>query len=676
MFLGKIKNFLKSSLYERLSVQMMFLTFLSILILTCVTTYMQVYHENEHYKEEVSGDIDTFIDQLKNFIGHAIINKNGEDLSLILDGLIEHPSIAYIDLFIYDNENEDSELENTEIIRGQKPNLSLNNTIIKTKPLFSDDGTTQIAQVEIISNPDYIAKHVQKKLALIISLSLFVAISISATILLLVHSLIIKHLRYLVNETQEFSVDTIDQVLTLPNRKDDIFRNELDVLVNSINMMRKAISSEIKSNDLKNRALKNQRDFSTTLLNSCNLIICRLDPDFKIISINTATTLLTGYLEFEVVGKPWLDVFVEKEKKEEIRAQITASTYTTIKELTMRDQENHCLHMEWSFVPFYEGNNLKYHIAFGYDITHLKETQDQLISLNNDLESKIALRTQTLRTTNEELTLANQELKETQKQLIEAETMSSLGSLVSGIAHEINTPLGISVTAYTLIAEQIKKLQKLIKEPELDREAMEDIIDVIVESDDILTSNLKRSSELIRSFKQVAVDSSSNVSYTFNVKENLSQTLISLSNVVKKKKLKICVECPENLDIFSYPGVMTQIYTNLIMNSANHAWDENDKDKSNRQIKIAISSKDNHLTIDYQDNGSGINPEILDKIYEPFVTSKRGRGCSGLGANIIYNLTTQLLNGKIECRNLEPPLHGACFNITFPLVKEEKKDTQ
>lgn len=667
MFLEKAKKFLKSSLYERLSVQMMFLTFLSILILACITTYMQVYHETEHYKTEVSSQIDSIHNQLSFFINRAISNNDSESLNTIMDRLIALPAISYLELFIYDKEDRDR-----EIIRGKKPNLEFNNTIVKTKAIFDTDGVNQIAQIEIITDPDYISRHVQEKLSLIVSLSLFIAVSISATILLLVHSLIIKHLRYLVNETQDFSVDNLDQTLHLPNREDDIFRNELDILVNSINTMRKTISNEIKSNEQKKISLKNQRDFSETLLNTCSLIICRLDSDFKIVSINAATTMLTGILEFEVIGVPWLEIFVEEGKREEVDAQIHESTYTTLNDLTMKDSQRRTLHMQWSFVPFYEENNLKYHIAFGYDITQLKETQEQLISLNNDLESKIELRTQTLRTTNDELTQAYQELKETQKQLIEAETMSSLGSLVSGIAHEINTPLGISVTAYTLIAEQIKKIQKLINEPEIDREALQDIVDIIVESDELLTSNLRRSSELIRSFKQVAVDSSSNVSYSFNVKENLSQTLISLSNIVKKEKLHISVECPENLDIYSYPGALTQIYTNLIMNSARHAWND---DKSNRKINISIASADDHMIINYQDNGNGISPEILDKIYEPFVTSKRGRGGSGLGANIIYNLTTQLLNGKIECHNLEPPLHGACFTITFPLNREEKKET-
>ncbi len=672
---SKIQNFLKIHLYERLSVQMMSLTFICALILASITTYMQVYHENEHFRDEINSRIELYHAQTQLFMSTAINEGHYDKIDEFLDVLVAEPYISFVNLYIYkdDNINNDQKdpQKNKEFIRGEKPNLNLNNTLLKTITITHDGNT--LAALEIITNPDFISNHVREKFVLIISLSLFIAVSISATILLLMHTLIIKHLRYLANEAQKFSVTQIDKPIFLPNRKDDIFRNELDVLVKSINQMRNTISKEIKSNEAKNVALKNQRDFSNTLLNSCNLMICRLDSKYRILSINAAATLQTGYLEFEVIGKPWLDFFVDPQYRDYASNEINSSTYTTLKDITMHAQENHVMYLEWSFVPFYEGNTLKYHIAFGYDITKIKEAQQELINLNNELESKIQIRTKTLKQTNEELMVAYKDLKEAQKQLIESETMSSLGSLVSGIAHEINTPLGISVTAHTLIAEQVRKLSKLNAKDDIDKEELQEIIDIITESDDILTSNLKRASELIRSFKQVAVDSSSNVSYKFNLKDNLNQTLMSLSNVVKKEHLKITTECPDKIEIFSCPGALTQIYTNLIMNSANHAWYEL-SDRVNKEIFIGISlDNQNNVVIKYSDNGSGISEEIIDKIYEPFVTSKRGHGGSGLGANIIYNLTTQLLNGKIECRNLEPPLHGASFTITFPIAKEEKK---
>ncbi len=666
MLLKKLKDFLKENVYERLSVQMMALTFLCVLILASITTYMEVYNESEHFREVISQNIDFTQHTTEQILSDAIRDRDTDKLDGFLKLIANLPHVAYVSMTVYGQEPSSREkILEGEYHQGSKPDLSLKNAILKTYAINVDGRPA--AEMEIITDPEFITTHISQKLVLILSLSLFTAVSLSAAILLLMHAMIIKHLRFLAEETKEFAIDQIDRPLILPNRKDDIFHNELDILVSSINKMRKTISREIKANEAKNSALKSQRDFSNTLLNSCNLMICRLDPDFRIISINAATTLLTGYLEVEVTGKNWIDIFVDPEKKDPVRQQLSESTYVTLKEMTMHDLEDNLLYLEWSFVPFYEGSFLKYRIAFGYDITKLKEAQQELMDLNNDLENKIASRTQTLKVTNEELMNAYQELKETQKQLIEAETMSSLGSLVSGIAHEINTPLGISVTAHTLIDEQVRNLTQMLKEGNTDPEDIQEIADVISESNAILSSNLKRASELIRSFKQVAVDSSSNVNYTFNIRENLNQTLLSLSNVVKKEHLFINVECPDKLELNSYPGALNQIYTNLIMNSAKHAWESGD---TQRMIQISIRESEGNVIIRYSDNGSGISPAILDKIFEPFVTSKRGRGGSGLGANIIYNLTTKLLNGRIECRNLEPPEHGACFTITFPAVRD------
>ena len=144
------------------------------------------------------------------------------------------------------------------------------------------------------------------------------AIVISISIMLLIHSIIIKPLIYLVDKNSNSSIENISETLTIPNKYEMIFRNELDDLFNSINQMRQKLSKEICNNQLTNQELKSQRDFSTTLLNSCSLIICKLDIDYKIVDINSATTLLTGFLDIEIQGKKWIDIFVEQNKRKEI----------------------------------------------------------------------------------------------------------------------------------------------------------------------------------------------------------------------------------------------------------------------------------------------------------------------------------------------------------------------
>lgn len=499
--------------------------------------------------------------------------------------------------------------------------------------------------------------------------------------MLLIHSIIIKHILYLVQKTSNSSIQNINEILSLPNRDKDMFKNELDDLVNSINDMRQMLFNEIRNNRFTNQELKRQRDFSTTLLNSCNLIICKLDPEYKIVDVNSSTSLMTGFLDFEINGKQWLEVFVTSNKRQEIKSKLKKSVFCNIKELATQDQNGNTLYLEWYIVPFYEENNLKYHIAFGYDITKLKDIQTKLENVNSELEEKIEKRTRKLQEANNDLKRAYDELQSTQKQLITSETLASLGSLVAGISHEINTPLGVSVTAQSIITEQLQKLNSIYNRIKngatVNSLTLKQPLAIMAEANEILESNLKQASKLIKSFKQVAVDSSSQSMYQFNVRENLNQTLLSLSNIIRKEKLTVNVICNSEYAIYSYPGALTQIYTNLIINSARHAYTEVPADSPiQKLITIAVTKLPNdRFKIIYQDNGGGISAEILPRIFEPFITTQRGKGGSGLGANIIYNLVNKVLLGKISCENLTAPTHGAKFTIIIPNLKDNKEES-
>lgn len=663
MFKIKFNKFLKAHLRKRLSVQTMVLTFFIVIILSIISSYIQIYYENVTDRADLKEDLARIQHIIEHPIAKAIHKDNQDEINDLLSKVIDYPFIGYVELTV--DEKQDP------LVFGTKENIKIKDAIIKTIDLRYED--QRVGIIEIITDPRYLAKKIQNKIPLVIILNIFLAVVISICLMLLIHSIIIKHLSYLAEKTTNASINNLDEVLELPNRKEDLFTNELDDLVNSINFMRATISQEIENNNKTNQLLKSQRDFSNTLLNSCSLIICKLDTDYCIIDINAATTLMTGFLDFEVKGKRWLDIFVEPEKQAKVEKKINTSLYCNIKDLATTDQNENPLYLEWNFVPLYEENDLKYHIAFGYDITKLKDAQNKLEEANSELENKIEQRTQKLRETNNDLKQALDDLQATQKQLIESETLASLGSLVAGISHEINTPLGVSVTAQTLIDEQIKKLNKLLANKDLNEQKLKQSILIMTEANEILNTNLKQAAKLIKSFKQVAVDSSSQSLYEFNLKENLNQTLLSLSNVIKKEHLTLNIICDPNLSINSYPGALTQIYTNLIMNSAHHAYDAIDpKTIGAKVITIAIEKLENKsFQILYQDNGSGIKEEILPHIFEPFITTKRGFGGSGLGANIVYNLVNKVLLGKISCENLTSPSHGAKFTIIIPNIEPE-----
>lgn len=676
MFKSKFIDAFQNQIKQKLSIQTMILTFVIVVVLSIISSYIQINHENLNNKRDFDIHILEIELLAKTSLVEAIVNHNQKGIKEFFNQLKNCSFITFAEL----SKNEaNNSIDIPDFKYGNRINDTSPKTTVKNIPLES--GNKIIGNLAIAFNQNYLVDNLRFKLPLVILINLFLAIVISICVMLLIHSIIIKHILYLVQKTSNSSIQNINEILSLPNRDKDMFKNELDDLVNSINDMRQMLFNEIRNNRFTNQELKRQRDFSTTLLNSCNLIICKLDPEYKIVDVNSSTSLMTGFLDFEINGKQWLEVFVTSNKRQEIKSKLKKSVFCNIKELATQDQNGNTLYLEWYIVPFYEENNLKYHIAFGYDITKLKDIQTKLENVNSELEEKIEKRTLKLQEANNDLKRAYDELQSAQKQLITSETLASLGSLVAGISHEINTPLGVSVTAQSIISEQLQKLNTIYNRIKngatVNSLTLKQPLAIMAEANEILESNLKQASKLIKSFKQVAVDSSSQSMYQFNVRENLNQTLLSLSNIIRKEKLTVNVICNSEYAIYSYPGALTQIYTNLIINSARHAYTEVPADSPiQKLITIAVTKLPNdRFQIIYQDNGGGISAEILPRIFEPFVTTQRGKGGSGLGANIIYNLVNKVLLGKISCENLTAPTHGAKFTIIIPNLKDNKEES-
>ncbi len=303
-------------------------------------------------------------------------------------------------------------------------------------------------------------------------------------------------------------------------------------------------------------------------------------------------------------------------------------------------------------------NNLKRRFQTYKD--KVEEKTDKLDHLNRNLEHQVVQRTQEL-----ELSLA--ELKNTQQQLIESEKMASLGGLVAGVAHEMNTPIGIGLTGITHLVDITQELKAEYQMQEMTAESFERYIESADELSRIININLNRTAELIKSFKQVSVDQTNEELRDFNVQEYMQEVLLSLKSVTRQAKVNVELDCNELLRLNSYPGSLSQIITNLVMNSVKHGF----KDTGPHIIKLAFNEKANELIIDYQDNGVGIAKENHNKIFDPFFTTNRDQGGTGLGLNIIYNIITTKLKGSI--RYQAPEKQGVHFIITLPMNRVENK---
>lgn len=253
-----------------------------------------------------------------------------------------------------------------------------------------------------------------------------------------------------------------------------------------------------------------------------------------------------------------------------------------------------------------------------------------------------------------------EERKRTETQLVQSEKMAALGDLVAGVAHEINTPLGIGVTGISYLNDATRAFKKLFTAGDATKRDLENFIEDCEESCQVTLSNLNRAAKLVAGFKQIAVDQSSDEKRFFNLKQYIDEVLFSLYPRIKKTKHTVNVNAPDDLEINSYPGAFSQILTNLVMNSLLHGFE----DVENGTISITVKNEEDTLILCYEDNGKGMTPAQQKKIFDPFYTTKRGAGGTGLGMHLVFNLVSKTLAGEISCTSSVDK--GTFFTITIP----------
>jgi len=292
-------------------------------------------------------------------------------------------------------------------------------------------------------------------------------------------------------------------------------------------------------------------------------------------------------------------------------------------------------------------------ILLSMNIRKRKKAELALLESERGLEQKVKERTQ-------ELSDSLEELKRTQKQLVYSEKMASLGGLVAGVAHEINTPIGLGLTGMTHFMDITVKINELYLQDNLSKDEFEEYLKSANQLAVVILANLKKSAQLVRSFKQVSVDQASEEKREFNLKAYTNEVLLSLTNLTKNRQIDFDVEC-EDITVYSYPGAYSQILTNLVVNVLNHAFGKN----HGGVISIKVSKKAKKLFIEFSDNGKGIKKEYLPKIFDPFFTTNRKNGGSGLGLNIVYNIVKTTFLGNITCSSEEK--EGTTFHIELTL---------
>jgi signal transduction histidine kinase len=284
-------------------------------------------------------------------------------------------------------------------------------------------------------------------------------------------------------------------------------------------------------------------------------------------------------------------------------------------------------------------------------------TQQKQLTEENNRRRKTET---TLMNTNKDLKSSIHELSKAQDRLLEAEKMSSLGQLSAEVSHEINTPIGISITSTSYLSDIINKLNQDINDKKLSKRTIDLFIANAKQSVALLSNNLQRSAELITSFKQVAVDQTNDKVRIICVAKYLDEIIQSIHPKLKKTTHRIKVNCDPHIEIYTHPGAIAQIIINLLINSIIHGFN----DINRGEMTIDISLENHQLIIDYRDNGIGLKPDELAQLFNAFYTTKGDKGGTGLGTHIIKNLVEDTLNGSIYAKSEIG--QGLSYQITIP----------
>lgn len=297
----------------------------------------------------------------------------------------------------------------------------------------------------------------------------------------------------------------------------------------------------------------------------------------------------------------------------------------------------------------------------------LMASQQQVNRLNTALERKVVLRTAELESKTKEATQSLEQLKRTQQQLIENEKHASLGRLVAGVAHQINTPLGICVTAASVLESTSKTIHGKAAAGNMSREEFNQAYQHIIQSTELLSENLDRATNLINNFKQVAVDNDTEENRWFNLGEYIDNILLSIDSRIAQTPHVIKCQYQQEIRFFSSPGVFSQIVGQLVENALVYAFD----DSAPGEVIIVISKHDEQLQLVIKDNGKGMTEEVRKHVFDPFFSTDNASQSLGLGLHIVYNLVTHKLAGTIECQSQLGA--GTHFIINIPINQTERR---
>jgi PAS domain S-box-containing protein len=597
-------------------------------------------------------------------MAEAVWNFDTDQINLQLKGIMKLPNIIYAEVRTQQDIYSAGQIDPRAQTLSGTYDLQVAEAAERGLP-------TNVGSLYVVSSLDSWHSAVFQRARFAVVGEAITVIAMGLFSVIAVRVMFTKHLSVMASYAKRLNLERLDMPLDLHRYRFAQSENdEITLMENAINEMRLTLKQQLQDRKNTEERMSAQWELLNNVLSNIPSAIFWKDSNFSYVGSNSNFAKDVGmHTSDEIIGKsdydfPWAKEDADRARYQDMQIIETGQPMVNFEDQRSNPEGKRIVNL-MSKVPLKNKNGEIIGILGVYsDITEMKQAEEQIRELNENLEQKVERRTKELQATNSELEKTLGQLQNAQNQLVQSEKMAALGGLVAGVAHEINTPVGIGVTAASYLKDSVEKIKSLAQENQMKRSDFDQFLVQTDESSDIILKNLNRAAELIRGFKQVAVDQSSESNRAFKVHEYINEVLISLKPKLKKTKHTIDVDCDENIEINSNPGAFSHIVTNFVTNSLLHGFEN----KEEGHIKIVVKREDGTLKLVYTDDGAGIPAENIKQIFDPFFTTKRGKGGSGLGLHVLYNSVTQSLGGTIECKSEVG--HGVEFTIRIPIDKK------
>lgn len=444
--------------------------------------------------------------------------------------------------------------------------------------------------------------------------------------------------------------------------------DELEVVTHSLNLMSAALRERIAQLEESQRRLSESEERFRTLFDMTPLPLSVSDQDGRIIGANQALVRTFGIPLHELIGKRSDEVGFWSSPDERARVWNIFRQHGIVRgelaDVLLQGQHPGQVAI-WS--SSLQLNGRQAIIWALLDLTQEMSAKQQLRELNDALETRVRERSAALEQANQDLSHALETLQRTQHDLIASEKMASLGSLVAGIAHELNTPIGNSLLASTALDDRVKEFKQTVADGSIRRSTLNNHLEEVQLACGLISSSLEKAAALIASFKQIAVDQTNDQRRHFRLQTVALDTAATYMPRLRRSAIQMEVDVPPELELDSYPGSVYQVLNNLINNALMHAFEG--RNCGHLQLS-ARASEDDQVEIVFRDDGAGMTDEVLRHVFDPFFTTKMGNGGTGLGMNIVYNIVTGVMGGRIMIDS--SPGEGTTVRISLPASSPQR----